>query len=85
MPSFLQRKSAPLRRTPPYSPDFTPSDFFLFGHIKYCLQGISFPSREELLAAIHEIAGAVPRPTLKDVFRHCMERLEWDSQNNGDY
>jgi hypothetical protein len=22
---------------PPYSPDLAPSDFFLFGHIKYCL------------------------------------------------
>jgi hypothetical protein len=31
---------------PPYPPDFAPSDFFLFGHIEYCLQGIAFPSRE---------------------------------------
>jgi hypothetical protein len=42
----------------------------LFGHIKHCLQGIAFPSPEELLAAIHEIAGVIPRPTLEDVFRN---------------
>jgi histone-lysine N-methyltransferase SETMAR len=53
---------------PPYSPELAPSDFLLFGHIKHCLQGIAFSSREELLAAIHEIIAAVPRPTLEDVF-----------------
>jgi histone-lysine N-methyltransferase SETMAR len=40
---------------PLYSPDLAPSDFFLFGHMKHCLQGNAFLSREELLAAIHEI------------------------------
>jgi hypothetical protein len=59
-----------------YSPDLAPSDFFLFGDIKHCLQGIAFPPREELLAAIHEIVRAIPRPPLEDVFRNWMERLE---------
>jgi transposase len=40
---------------PPDSSDLAPSNFLLFGHIKHCLQGIAFPSREELLAAIREI------------------------------
>jgi hypothetical protein len=26
----------------PYSPDLAPSDFFLFGHVKHCLQGMAF-------------------------------------------
>jgi hypothetical protein len=69
----------------PHSPDLAPSDFFLFGHVKHCLQGIAFPSSEELLAAIHEIVKAIPPPTLEDVFRNWMERLERVSQNNGDY
>jgi transposase len=69
---------------PPYSPDLAQPAFFLFRHIKHCLQGIAFPSREELLAAIHEIVGVIPWPTLEDVFRHWMENLEWVSQNNGD-
>jgi hypothetical protein len=49
------------------------------------LQGIAFQAREELLAAIHEIVGSIPRPILGDVFQHSMERLEWVSQNNTDY
>jgi transposase len=69
---------------PPYSHDLAPSDFFLFGHLKHCLQGITFPSREELLAAIHETVAAIPRPILEEVFWHCMERLEWVSQKHGD-
>jgi hypothetical protein len=85
MPSFCEENR--LRRAvhPPYSPDLAPSDFFLLGDIERCLQRIAFPSREELLAATHEIVGAIPRPTLEDVFRHWIERLDWVSQNNGDY
>jgi hypothetical protein len=85
MPDFCEENRLRLAVHPPYSPDLTPSDFFLFKHIKHCLQGIAFPSRKELLAVIHEIVGAIPRPTLEDMFRHWMERLEWVSQNNGDY
>jgi hypothetical protein len=60
----------------PHSPDLASSHFFLFGHYKHCLKGIAFPSREGLLAAIHEIVEAIPQPTLEDVFRHWRERPE---------
>jgi hypothetical protein len=42
---------------PPYSHDLVPTDFFLFEHIKHCLQGIAFPSREELLAQFMKSSG----------------------------
>jgi hypothetical protein len=61
---------------PPYLPDLASSDFFFFEHIKHFLPGIAFPSYEELLAAIHEIVGAIPQPTLDGIFQHWMERLE---------
>jgi hypothetical protein len=85
MPSFCEERWLRLAVHLPYSPDLAPSDFFLFGQIEHCLQGIAFPSREELLAAIHKIVGAIPRQTLGDVFRHWMERLELVSQNSDDY
>jgi hypothetical protein len=50
---LLRRKPVCLAVHPPYSPDLAPSDFFLFERIKYCLQEIAFPSREDLLAAMH--------------------------------
>jgi hypothetical protein len=34
---------------PPYSPDLTPSDFFLFGHLKEKILGIDFESPQELI------------------------------------
>jgi hypothetical protein len=47
--------------------------------------GNSFLSLDELLTAIHEIVVAIPERILRDVFDDWMERLEWVSQNNGDY
>jgi hypothetical protein len=85
MPNFSQENRLCFAVHPPYSSDLAPSNFFLFEYIKHCLQGIAFLSREELLAAIHEIVGGIPRPILENVFRHWMERLECVSQNRGDY
>jgi histone-lysine N-methyltransferase SETMAR len=70
---------------PPYSLDLAPSDFFLFGYVKDRLQGIVFVSGEELLAGIREVLGQIPLETLACVLEHWMERLEWVSQNNGEY
>jgi transposase len=82
---FCEENRLHLAVHPRYSHNLTPSDFFLFGQIKHCLQGIAFPSRRQLLTAIQEIVGAIPQPPLEEVFRHWMERLEWVSQDNGDY
>jgi hypothetical protein len=40
---------------PPYSPHSTPSDFYLFGHVKHCLRGQSFETADELLLAIDAV------------------------------
>jgi histone-lysine N-methyltransferase SETMAR len=58
-PAFYEENPVLLPVHPPYSPDLASSDFFLFEHIKHCLQGIAFPSHEELLAAIHEMWGPI--------------------------
>jgi hypothetical protein len=82
---FYEENRLRLVVRPSYSPGLAPSDFFLFGYIKHFPSGIAFPSRQELLAAIHEIVGAILRPTLEDVFLHWMERPECVSHNNDDY
>jgi hypothetical protein len=69
---------------PPYSPDLAGTDFFLFGHVKDCLKGTIFQSREELVEAIREKVAAIPPGNLHGVFGHWMKRLEWVSQNNSD-
>jgi hypothetical protein len=83
--AFCEEKRLHLAVHPLYSPGLVPSDLLLFGYIKHCPQGIVFPSHKGLLASIHEIVGALPRPSFEDVFRHWMERPEWVSQNNDDF
>jgi transposase len=83
--TFCAENALRLAAYPPYSSDLTPSDFFVFEHVKHCLQGTIFRSHEELLEAINKIVTAIPPDILHGVFEYWMERLEWVSQNNGDY
>jgi histone-lysine N-methyltransferase SETMAR len=55
---------------PPYSPDLAPSDFFLFGYVKNSLKGMVFPSYEELLDAIGEVATGIESEIFTAVFEH---------------
>jgi hypothetical protein len=57
----------------PDSPDFTPSDFFLFGYVKGKLMGYRAETGSELLVRIRVILGEIPRETLNAVFLEWME------------
>jgi transposase len=83
--TFCEENGLRLAPHSPYSPDLSPSDFFLFGYVKERLKGIVFPSYEELLDAIGEVMTGIESETLTAVFEHWMERLEGVSKNNGDY
>jgi hypothetical protein len=41
---FCEENGVRLAPHLPYSPDLAPSDFFLFGYVKKCLEGMVFPS-----------------------------------------
>jgi hypothetical protein len=83
--TFCEENGLRLAPHSSYSPDLTPSNFFLFGYVKKCLKGMVFPSYEELLDAISEMATGIESETLTVVFEHWMERPEWVSKNSGDY
>jgi hypothetical protein len=53
---------------PAFSPDLTPSDFSLLRALKGQFSGRIFESPDELIAAIRDIAIAIPRRTVKRVF-----------------
>jgi hypothetical protein len=82
---FYEENGLRLAPHPSYSPDLTPSDFFLLGYVKECLKGMVFPSYEELLDAFREVVTGIESETLTAVFKHWMERPKWVSKNNGDY
>jgi hypothetical protein len=51
---------------PPYSPDFAPCDFFLFGYLKQHLEGKHF-TREDVITAVMEVFDKIPLQTLQNV------------------
>jgi hypothetical protein len=54
---------------PPYSPDLTPSDYLLFGHLKNSLRGRRFGSDHELKEAVHTWLAARPKKYFPKAYR----------------
>jgi hypothetical protein len=57
---------------PAYSPDITPSDFLLFGHIK--MSDYNSASRRDFLNTIADIFSQIDKAMLKCVFESRIER-----------
>jgi hypothetical protein len=76
-----------LKRAPyhPYSPDLTPSDFYLFGYVKHQLQGREFTEGAELVSAILELLNQTPTDTLVDGFGDWIIRLQRCIDINREY
>jgi hypothetical protein len=74
-------KSAP---HPLCSPDLAPSDFYLFGHVKRCLAGLSFEDADQLLAAIKGVLEGIEKVTLQAVFLEWMDQLRTCIATNGE-
>jgi hypothetical protein len=58
-------------------PFLTPGDRFLFGHVKYSLQGIVFALHKEFIATTHERPTDVLKEALRLGLDHWLERFEW--------
>jgi hypothetical protein len=69
----------------PYSPDWAPSGFSLFGYVKVKLMGYRAETPSELLVRIQIILAKIPRETLNAVFLEWMERLQKCLQVDGEY
>jgi hypothetical protein len=61
----------PLKRLPypPYSPDISPSDFYLFGKVNGELIGQELPDEINLLDAVNEILDGISAGKLQRRFR----------------
>lgn len=70
---------------PPYSPDISPSDFFLFGYLKHMIEGRHFSSEEELVAALCEICATISKEVLSNVLRGWKDRLLHVISSGGEY
>jgi [histone H3]-lysine36 N-dimethyltransferase SETMAR len=54
---FLAKNRVESYQNPPYSPDLSPCDFFLFGRLKSQLRGIRFNDDNEMLRALDSAIG----------------------------
>jgi transposase len=70
---------------PPYSPDISPCDFWLFGILKQKMTERVFQSEEQILAAITESWNELTFEDIQKIFYNWMERLIWVIANSGEY
>jgi transposase len=70
---------------PPYSPDLSPCDFWLFGILKQKMKERVFQSEEQILAAITDSWNELTFEDIQRVFHNRMERLIWVIANSGEY
>jgi hypothetical protein len=70
---------------PPYSPDFAPSDFWLFGRIKTGFTGRSFGEPEELSEGVREFLEGTPAAELTVVFEGWIDRVRRVIAHNKQY
>jgi len=69
---FLAEKGIPVVPQPPYSPDLSPCDFFLFPKLKFYLKGRHFGTVENIRKAVTDQLKVIP---VSD-FQHCYK--EWE-------
>ena len=78
----LKLKSIP---HPPYSPDISPCDFWLFGYLKKYLEDKEIKSEHQLKTQILTAWEHVTFEELHSVFLEWIKRLKWIIENNGEY
>lgn len=83
--SFISSHGLYMPKHPPYSPDISPCDFYLFGYLKNKIIGKTFAAKEELVSWIEEKISEIPRSQLEKVFEEWLKRLKLVIEVNGDY
>jgi histone-lysine N-methyltransferase SETMAR len=67
---YLAKRNIPVMEHPPYSPDLSPSDFFLFPKIKSALKGTRF----EFVDAVKAKATQLLKSITQDELQHCFQQ-----------
>ena len=67
---FLAEKNIPVVPQPPYSPDRSPCDFFLFPRLKNHLKGRHFGTLDNIQKIVTDELKCIPA----EAFHHCYEQ-----------
>ena len=71
---FLARKQECVFNHPPYSPDLTPCDYFLFPKLKLPLKGRLFEDVQNVQGAVTSSLGAIPQEEAQRWFQSLLDR-----------
>jgi hypothetical protein len=80
----LAKRSIERAPHPPYSPDISPCDFWLFGMLKHNMKDREFQSQQTILSAVANMWNDLTFADVQCVFQERMERLTWVVGNNGE-
>ena len=72
---FLAKNSITKTDHPPYSPDLTPSDFWLFPKLKNALKGQRFADLSDIQRNVKTLLQGIPENDFQDYFRQWHHRL----------
>ena len=74
--SFLAYEKVKVLNHPPYSPDLSPCDFFLFLRLKKMLSENKYTSRSSLGSAIYQCVQQISKEDYLSAFRDWVKRLQ---------
>jgi hypothetical protein len=82
---FLANKIITVLEHPPYSPDPTSCDFYLFPNIKSVLKGTHFVLVESVKAKTAEILNSLIEHDQQNCFEHWQQRMQLCVNSEGTY
>ena len=82
---FLAKHRITVLEHPPYSPDLTPCDFFLFPKVKSALKGTRFETVDAVKAKVAEVMKGLSEDDLKHCFEQWKIRMERCRDQKGEY
>ena len=78
---YMASEKVKVLNHPPYSPDLSPYDFFLFPR----LSGNKYTSRSSLGSAIYQCLQQIPKEDYLSAFRDWVKRLQTCVSVKGEY
>ena len=83
--SFWASEKVKILNHPPYSPDLSACDFFLFPRLKKMLSGNKYTSRSSHGSAIYQCLQQIPKEDHISAFRDWLKRLQKYVSVKGEY
>ena len=82
---FLAQKNVCVIQHPPYSPDLSPCDYYLFPKMKVAMKGTFYDDVEAIQAAVTRVIEAIPKTGLHKSMHDLVKRAELCIDAQGSY